>query len=64
MDFFPRHPHYIIKDKTPTPEVPSHLGTRKLALRKVTMFWMALPLGLLFGCWIALICLHLMFLRF
>jgi len=30
------------------------------------MFWMSLPLGLIlvFGCWLAILCLRLMFLWF
>jgi len=28
------------------------------------MAWLAVPLGLLYGCWVAIVLIHLMYLRF
>jgi hypothetical protein len=54
-------PIILGKEITPPSQVLSHLY---VAQRRVTMAWLAFPLGLLYGCWVAIVLMYLMYMRF
>jgi len=57
-------PIFLDKEYTSPPTLLLPLESRFVAQRRTTMVWMAFPLGLVFGCWLALFCLRFFILRF